>query len=820
MRQNIQYLLFLCCLCAHITVSIAQTKHSTDYPLYLQVDQSQNKVQPTDFEGWLKTKLQLSKEVALQPLGAEKDQLGFTHQRYQVTQSGIPIEGAVVISHSNQEKMLTAYNGSLFKVGNIQTKPNFTSKEALQKALNYVAAKTYRWENEEGVEPPTPELVIAPKDLDFQIKDFRLCYKIDIYAIEPFERQWIYVDAQSGEIIATQNKLCTSHNHTATKHSCSTTKTSPTSFPSIPNLPLADTEGTAVTKYSGTQTITTDQQNNRYLLQEQGRNIITYNLYKTKNFNAATVFEDDDNYWDNINENQDEIATDVHWATEQTYDYFLETHGRKSFDGQGITVRSYVHYLNPTFGTTFANAFWDGEHLVYGDGNGDNRGPLTSLDICAHEYTHAVTDYTANLINGRESGALNESFSDILSIAVENYAKPSTANFFLGEDVALDERGAIRNATDPKSFEDPDTYGGEYWSLNQTHNRSNVQTHWFYLLVNGGEGVNDLDQPYQVTGISLEAATAIAYRNLTVYLTPPATYADARFFSIRAAMDLYGDCSFEAEQVVKAWYAVGLGESEELKVAANFAVSENQFCSEEANVDFSNHSIHANSYHWDFGDGSSSSEVNPTHDYQGFGNYTVQLIATSCDGEKDTIIQENLIQLDTESITCNSHNFDPSEQLNLTACKGVLYDNGGPLGDYVKNEEIRVTIEIEDADYITLDFKQFDASNSHELYIYDGNSQNAHRIGTYWGSRLPNDGETIVSTGNALHLRFNTYGGEERTFPGFEVEWKCHQTSQKPVVDFERPSPTSDTFECTGAGTLTDRTLYQPTEWFWDFGDG
>ena len=438
---------------------------------------------------------------------------------------------------------------------------------------------------------------------------------------------------------------------------------------------------------------------------------------------------------------------------------------------------------------------------------------MTSLDICAHEYTHAVTDYTANLINGGESGALNESFSDIMAIAVEHYAKAAEANFLLGDEVALDGR-AIRSAIQPKILEAPDTYDGEYWSYNQVHNRSNVQTHWFYLLVNGGTGTNDLDNSYQVTGIGLEAATAIAYRNLTVYLTPPSNYQDARFFSIRATMDLFGDCSFEAEQVAKAWYAVGVGELEELKVAARFEAYETEFCSEEASVQFSNQSIWANSYSWDFGDGSSSSEVSPTHIYQDLGNYTVQLTATSCDGEENTMLQENLIQLNLQSASCNTFNFNTEEQQTLTDCKGILYDDGGESGDYILGKESRVTIEVEEADYITLDFRQFDASNNHELYIYDGQSQSAPLIGVYWGSRLPNDGQTIVSKGNALHLRFNSYGGEERTFPGFEVEWNCHQTDQKPLAVFDF----NDAFICEGKVSFIESSLYQPTEWalgFW-----
>ncbi|MEZ4883155.1 MAG: PKD domain-containing protein [Chitinophagales bacterium] len=908
MRPILSFLILFILLPLRPFTAKAQT--NTGNLLYQPIDPTTTKVQAIHFETWLKSHLKLENEIELRALQSETDHLGFTHQRYQVAQAGIPIEGSVLISHSDPQKNITAYNGSLFDTKNIDKQATITPKEALNTAIQYVGATVYRWEIEAENEHrkhlhqdkaksylPTPKLVIVPTNLDFKTQDFHLAYKIDIYALEPLQRQWIYVDAKTGEVIATQNQLCTLHSPPSKNPSTASTvgkvldhcqsfrfyapnstnslsvspslrsisspvskplcaSVSPCSSPintlcasvppcsspintlcasvppcsspintlcaSVPpcSIPKSDTPAIAITKYSGIQTITTDQQNSTYLLQETARNIFTYNMHQNNLFANATIFEDEDNYWDNFNAQQDEVATDVHWATERTYDYFLETFGRKSFDGNGIAIRSYVHYLRPIFSDVYANAFWDGEHLTYGDGDNERRSAMTSLDICAHEFTHAITDYTANLINARESGALNESFSDIFAIAVEHYAKPSTANFLLGEEVALGETDAIRSAIAPKTLEAPDTYNGEYWNKIETHNRSNVQTHWFYLLVNGGTGINDFDHAYEVEGIGLEAAIAIAYRNLTVYLTPPATYADARFFSIRAAMDLFGDCSAEVQQVANAWYAVGVGESE-LKVEARFEADETDFCSsQEATVHFLNHSIYANSYQWDFGDGTNSLEINPTHTYQSSGEYTVQLITTSCNGDQDTLTKEKWIHIEAESPYCNEIIFNPIEQQNLNDCKGTFYDDGGKSGDYTRNKKSQVTIEVAEADHITLDFKQFDLSNNHELYIYDGNSQNASLIGYYFGSRFPEDGATIVSKGNALHLYFDASDGptstEERTFPGFEAVWACHNTNRKPLASFT----SNNVFICQGQVSFTESCLYQAMEWFWDFGDG
>lgn len=859
-RQLFLLIVFLqCWLLAFPSMaqSNAYKASKTGNLFYQQIDLNDTKVSSSNFESWLKTKHNLPSNTQLQAIQSEKDQLGFTHQRYQVLQSGIPIEGSMIITHRNESESITSYNGSLFPIKNANTQTKITPKEALQKAVEHIGAEQYRWEiaaenehrkqitqGKKNTYLPTPELVFAPRNLDFKTQDFRLCYKIDIYALQPLQRLWVYVEAQTGEIIATQNQLCTFGGTGTVDKACSENSEvsnrcqsfSKGNLPTIQqsakrnNLTISEAkqsaEGTAVTKYSGIQTITTHQETeNRYLLQEENRNIFTYNMQQSNIFANATIFEDEDNYWNNFNEDQDEVATDVHWGTERTYDYFLEKHGRRSYDGNGIAIRSYVHYIIPALGQTFANAFWDGEHLVYGDGDGERRSAMTSLDICAHEFTHGVTDYTANLISNDESGGLNESFSDIMAIAVEYYAKPEAANFLLGEDVALGVEEAIRSAIAPKTLYAPDTYKGEYWSPNprHVHNHSTVQTHWFYLLVHGGEGVNDYDQSYQVEGIGLEAAVQIAYRNLSVYLTPPSTYADARYFSIRAAMDLYGGCSFEAEQVAMAWYAVGVGDSEFPEIQAKFEVEESEFCSEEATVQFANHSIWADAYLWDFGDGNSSIEANPLHTYQGFGDYTVQLTATSCNDTESTFVEMNLISLSPDAYTCNPVNMNFNGIQVLNDCKGGLYDDGGELGDYTRNKQSRVLIEVEEADYIVLDFLQFNVSNYHELYIYDGKDSGAPLLSESFGSLVPNGGEPIIASGNALYLYFdaeiNPLSGiqEERTFPGFEAFWTCHQNHQKPQIvslDFNAP------FICQGEVNFRQRALYQPTEWHWDFGDG
>lgn len=292
--------------------------------------------------------------------------------------------------------------------------------------------------------------------------------------------------------------------------------------------------------------------------------------------------------------------------------------------------------------------------MTYGDGDGLNYGPLTSTDIVGHEITHAITENSAGLIYSNESGALNESFSDIFGVAVDYYANPTTANFLVGDEFALNGQ-AFRDMSNPNAYGDPDTYLGNYWYVGSVdnggvHTNSGVQNYWFYLLCSGGNGTNDLGNTFNVSSIGITAAAAIAYRTLTLYLTANSDYADMRTYSIQSAIDLYGICSNEVIQVTNAWYAVGVGAAYTNMVIANFDTPVVSLCGAPANVSFQNLSVNALNYLWDFGDNTTSTLTNPLHVYMAPGSYTVRLIVTGnpqCNfaNMSDTLTYPNYINI-------------------------------------------------------------------------------------------------------------------------------------------------------------------------------
>uniref|UniRef100_UPI0035614559 M4 family metallopeptidase n=1 Tax=Lutibacter sp. TaxID=1925666 RepID=UPI0035614559 len=275
--------------------------------------------------------------------------------------------------------------------------------------------------------------------------------------------------------------------------------------------------------------------------------------------------------WDNAA--KDNGALDAHWGAEMTYDYWLTKHGRNSFNNTGAAINSYVHY-----DAAYDNAFWDGSRMTYGDGSSNGTvgngyfDILTSLDVAAHEIGHAICTYTADLAYQKESGAMNEAFSDIWAAAVEAYAAPEKSTWLIGEDIERRTTSvALRSMSNPKDEGQPDTYGGTNWvnvncgTPTQTndycgvHTNSGVLNHWFYILSVGKTGSNDIGSSYSVSGIGIDKAAQIAFRLESVYLSANSTYADARTSGIQSAEDLYGVGSPEVIATTNAFYAVGVG---------------------------------------------------------------------------------------------------------------------------------------------------------------------------------------------------------------------------------------------------------------------
>ncbi|MBL4651317.1 MAG: PKD domain-containing protein [Flavobacteriales bacterium] len=540
--------------------------------------------------------------IQYQRVGNLQDKLGFSHYTYQQFYQSTAVQGGIIKIHE-KNGLVASTSGKEFKISTIIS-GRITELEALLIAKQSINGQVYREDVDKNYQQFTQKVIVK------QGSEFYETYKIDVYSVKPLIRNYVYVSTANGKVIRADNRI----------HA-------------------ADANGTAITAYSGTQNIVTDSlATDTFRLRETGRGlgVETYNMQQ--GFFGGVDFIDNDNNWNNVNGAQDEVATDAHWAAEMFYDYFSTTFGRDSYDDSGAKLITNVHY-----GSNYGSAFWDGTSVSIGDGDGSTYGPLTTIDIIAHEFSHGIIETTANLVFSAEPGALSESFSDVFATAVEFYAKSGSANWTIKEDAHL-SGGADHSLANPKAYGQPDTYFGTNWATGSAdnygvHTNCGVQNYWFYLLTNGGSGTNDNGDSYSVSGIGMTDAMAVAYRALTVYHTSNSQYSDARNYAIQAAEDLFGSCTTEVEAVTNAWYAVGVGAAYSTAPAnANFNADATYSCTIPFTVNFLDLSTNAVNYDWDFGDGNTSTLASTANTYTLAGVYTVRLIASGigCSSSPDT----------------------------------------------------------------------------------------------------------------------------------------------------------------------------------------
>ena len=678
--------------------------------------------------------------------------------RYIHRMNGYAVLGSEVVARYKDE-ILTGFNGIIYSP--LVSSPNIDLEEAKEIAINASGGEIFNWQVEEeeamlklwtedslATYDPIPELIYVPKDLDFS-NEFSLCYGLEINAIEPLIKKNIYVNAQTGELWATEDLI----------H-------------------VVEVKGSANTKYRGVRSIQTDSTSpTNFRLRESGRGngIETYNMQKGTSYAAAVDFTDADNYWNNYNANLDEVATDAHFGAESTYDYFYNNFGRNSFDDNGAKIRSYIHYRS-----NYVNAFWNGYVMTYGDGNGSSWSPLTSVDICGHEVAHAVTTNSAGLIYRYESGALNESFSDIFGNAIEFYADSSQFDWGMGEDITSSGRG-IRNMKNPNDFRDPDTYKGDYWHTAPSDNggvhiNSGVQNYWFYLLTEGVSGTNDNGDAFDIDSIGIRKAQKIAYRNLTSYLTPSSNFKEARYYAIQSASDLFGPCSNEVIATTNAWFAVGVGSKyDSSSITVDFS-ADTLFCFSSDVIPFRNESFNTKSYAWSFGDGKKSTLKNPTNIYGAQGKYDVKLVAEGCFfGVKDSIEKVAYIEIDSLRDICKASLPIPGEWTTYQVCKGFVYDHAGE-SDYYNLTRDTITLDFGKSDSAYLTFSEFAYEEGFDsLYIYDGPNTSSTFIGGYTADSLPNGGKPIKITSGAVTLRH--FSDQLATLSGYKAEFKAFRPS-------------------------------------------
>lgn len=494
---------------------------------------------------------------------------GVTIYRYQQYHNGIKVHGAVMNifeKNGNAEKA----NGRLIR--NLEDRePLLSGEDAVRIALQNIDPQEYQWTDPVLVSrfsakeklsgkklEPDPKLVYMyhkkSERKAFDNTAYELCWSVELNLKHGASKN-VFISAATGQLV---NELPISLNCNNWDFILPFNGVQPVLFSLNGNLctPYGNTDQFICTDYAGDIEIHTEDYDN------DGEICFDHGYYFPL---QLTGVKGD--------------GAQAQWGIQKALDYYWMTFDWRSYDDNyaDLDVNVNVSFSDNNGNNAAYDETWEDFDFGYGNDKNNEFDSYTCLDIVTHEYTHGVDDYTADLDYSDESGALDESYADIMGEILEADLERDPYDFTLDATdfdwlVGADKStGYIRSMNFPSLKNDPDTYKGGFWCDYENsaysctsedhggvHTNSGVQNFMFYLLAAGGIGTNDNGTPYNVTPIDIHDAEDIAFLSHT-YLWGSAEYGDARDAWIQAAIDLFGNCSQQAISVAEAWRAVGVG---------------------------------------------------------------------------------------------------------------------------------------------------------------------------------------------------------------------------------------------------------------------
>jgi len=488
-----------------------------------------------------------------------KDELGLDYIRVQQYYKGYKIDGAEAVARASDGRINLLTGRLIPSLKSVDT--NVTLSSHVAHELVKEDLPTFKLLNKASLkyipqDQTISELVIMPDDNG----QYSLDYHVTVYA--NIAERWEYIiNPRSGAIKSKYQSLCKLHDH---RHDKSDDKviTHPIMDGSVP---------TTATDWNGvSRSINVFNCGSDYLLLDAAQSMYSGNndcsdsdgLLKGAilTLDAKGTSPQNDNFDYDVAASSsasswsDRVAVSAHYNGLRAYQYFVNTFGRQSINGNGGNIISFVDVAEDD-GQDMDNAFWNGSAIFYG--NGDQAfGPLAgALDVAGHEMAHGVIQTTANLRYQGESGAMNEAFADIFGAMIDR------DDWTLGEDVVntqIFNSGALRSMSDPHN-------GGN--SLNDNGYQPRTVAEMFMGSAdNGGVHINSgiINYAYylfvtQNANVTKEIAEQVFYRALTQYLISSSKFIDLRIAVMNAAMDLYGESV--AQAAASAFAAVGIGSS-------------------------------------------------------------------------------------------------------------------------------------------------------------------------------------------------------------------------------------------------------------------
>ncbi|HHQ2480326.1 TPA: M4 family metallopeptidase [Bacillus cereus] len=454
----------------------------------------------------------------------EKDDLGTTMVRLQQVYNGIPVHGSTQVAHINDKGILTVLSGTV--VPELDKKLLELNKKISSEESIVIAEKDLNFKPQYE-QKPTSKLVIYNTE-----NETKYAYAVQLNFLHPKAGNYLYfIDVATGEILSKLNSIdeMTSQQDTA----------------------IIGMGKGVLEDYKYLNISSSSSSYSNFKLQDitRGKGIFTYDA-KNQWIYPNVVWSGSNRVLDS---KYDASAVDAHYYSGIVYDFYKGYFNRKSFDNKEGAIHSIVHY-----GQNYNNALWNGSQLVYGDGDGKHAISYSgAIDVVGHEFTHAVTQNSSGLIYQNESGALNESISDLFGTLVEFY-QYKNPDYEIGEDVYTPDipNDAMRSMSDPKKYNQPDHYSNRYIGTKDkggVHINSGIINKSMYLLAEGGTHYG-----ISVPGISLYKVGQIYYRANSVYFTQSTTFSQAKVALVQAAVDLYGQNSAEVDAVQKSFNAVGI----------------------------------------------------------------------------------------------------------------------------------------------------------------------------------------------------------------------------------------------------------------------
>ncbi|TYP68098.1 M4 family metallopeptidase [Paenibacillus methanolicus] len=464
----------------------------------------------------------------LEVVKVDGDAQGKQHYLLQQYYEGVPVYGMYMRAHTGTDRRLYAITNDTQPALNglaLDTNPVLDGQQAgaaLQASVEAAIGSAITLGGRIGpreIGQPKAELIVYPwRD------SYVLAYRVQLEYAQPTIGRWTgFVDATTGEVLKKFSYMAKAFGYGNGYYG------EQRSFP------------------------VTLQEDNRYYLLDKSKS-----MYREESGDGVIATYDWENPFFPVSSNSssfnDPEAVDAHYYAGEVYDFYKERFGRESLDGRGSSIISVVN-AGP-----IDNAYWDGSQIVYGDGNSLFECLTCGKDVIAHELTHAVTEFTANLEYVGQSGALNESISDMMAAVFD------ADDWMIGEDLNIKEgHGVLRDMKTPARGLDPQPATmADYVSLPEdeahdnggVHINSGIPNRAAYLIA------TEIDRIPGLEGQGRNLLGQIVYGALTAYLTPTSGFEEARDAFVLAAGDL--ELSESARNAValavqNGWTSVGLG---------------------------------------------------------------------------------------------------------------------------------------------------------------------------------------------------------------------------------------------------------------------